>query len=418
METQNQKYDIGVMGFWYGQNYGSILTYYSLNKILTDFGKKVLMIEKPICKNDIEIDETLLSRKFARKHYDISNFLNSGNLNNLNTLCDTFILGSDQVFNPGCYNAFKNSLFFDFANADKKKIAFGASFGHANLIIPILERMKLKYFLSDFDAISVREDSGITSLQRLGITGYKVLDPIFLCPVKYFEELIEEAKVDTSEPYILNYILDPTPIKRSLILNVSRKLNKNIINILDGVNSKYENNKKKLNLNGTTPQLTLSQFLAYYKNADFVITDSFHGTVCAIIFKKPFISIANKHRGITRFESLLKDLNLLNRFVYHPENAIENDELLEDINYNKVYELLEKQKTFSYNWLCTALEKVKKVKKRTLKDKILRFLFSKQAENKFIYFEYLYYVVLCIFTRGELRKSNKICREKLRSKIH
>ena len=412
MDTQNQ-YDIGVMGFWYGHNYGSILTYYALNKILTDMGNKVLMIEKPINRNDFETNEHCLSRKFARKHYNISEFLNFADLKDLNNLCHTFILGSDQVFNPGCYRPFKNSLFFDFAAPDKKKIAYGTSFGHSDLVLSILEKAKLKYFLSNFDAISVREQSGVNMLQKLGTNGDKVLDPIFLCPTRYYENLISETNINVSGPYILNYILDPTPAKRNLILNVSSKLNKNTINILDGISVKYEHNKKVLNLEGTTPLLSLPEFLAYYKKADFVITDSFHGTVCAIIFRKPFITIANRQRGLTRFESLLNGLNLKNRLVYKIENAVDNDEILQEINYDEVYKILEHEKNKSYNWLCNALKNTKEVKKQTTKDKLLKYFFSKQADNKFILYELLYYYIAYIFSRGETKKNNKICRDNL-----
>ena len=66
-------------------------------------------------------------------------------------------------------------------------------------------------------------------LQKLGTNGDKVLDPIFLCPTRYYENLISETNINVSGPYILNYILDPTPAKRNLILNVSSKLNKNTI---------------------------------------------------------------------------------------------------------------------------------------------------------------------------------------------
>ena len=112
-------FDIGVMGFWYSCNYGSMLTYYALNNVLTDMGKSVLMIDKPaIFPHDIEYTQTH-SRIFAQKHYKISKINKLAEMGELNSLCSTFMLGSDQLWNYGLARPFGFSLFFDFVNDDK-----------------------------------------------------------------------------------------------------------------------------------------------------------------------------------------------------------------------------------------------------------------------------------------------------------
>jgi hypothetical protein len=298
----------------------------------------------------------------------------------------------------------------------KKKIAYGASFGHENLIFTLFEKLKLQYFLSKFDAISVREQSGVKTLKGFHIDSCSVLDPIFLCSKKHFEDLISTVTVN-SKSYVLNYILDPTEAKKNLIAHVSSKLNKSNINILDGIEYKYERNKELLNLDKTLPLLTLPQFLAYYKNSDFVITDSFHGTVCAILFRKPFISIANRHRGVTRFTSLLGFLNLKNRLLFNPLDGIDNDDLLTDIPYDNVEVILEKEKQKSYNWLYSALNKKKEIKKEGLIDIICKWFCKKQAENKFIFIEWMLYRLLTLLSIGDLKRRNKSCRNKLHAKL-
>ena len=113
-------------------------------------------------------------------------------------------------------------------------------------------------------------------------------------------------------------------------------------------------NKAKLDLENTKHIVNIQEFLAYFKNSDFVITDSFHNICIAILFKKPFIAIGNKKRGITRFESLLKKFNLMDRLIYNIDEI--NSELFTPINYDEVYKILEKEKELSLKWLIDALK--------------------------------------------------------------
>ena len=75
LRIKNKKFDVGVMGFWYGHNYGSQLTYFALNTVLKNLGKTVLMIENPrispVSFSQLGIDGTFV-RNFAYKHYNCS----------------------------------------------------------------------------------------------------------------------------------------------------------------------------------------------------------------------------------------------------------------------------------------------------------------------------------------------------------
>ena len=102
----DKKYDICVVGLWYGQNYGSILTYYSLKTVLESFGHSVVMVECPIGRDYFEIQENTHSRIFARSHFNITDYKSVKDLKDLNDICDCFVLGSDQIFNPGIYKNF------------------------------------------------------------------------------------------------------------------------------------------------------------------------------------------------------------------------------------------------------------------------------------------------------------------------
>ena len=100
--------------------------------------------------------------------------------------------------------------------------------------------------------------------------------------------------------------------------------------------------------------IDIEDWLYYYKNAQFIITDSFHGTCFAIIFKKPFISIANKQRGENRFISLLSEIGLLDRMIYEL-NDVKKFDLFSPINYDEVYNKLTPKTNDSLNWLKAAV---------------------------------------------------------------
>lgn len=404
---KSQMFDIGVMGFWYGMNYGSQLTYFALNRTLQDLGKSVLMIEKPLAKDDYELSNTCLSRQFANSHYTISKYRPLSRLGELNNCCEAFILGSDQLWHKNCYKSFKDTLFFNFVNSDKRKLAYAVSFGHQKFNPDFCERLKIHCYLKRFNAISVREKSGVDILKNtLNVSGVYVLDPIFLCDMRHYESLINETHLPEENNYILSYILDPCQEKRDLLTDISSKTGKKLVNILDAWVFTYERNKKNLNLDNIKDTMPVQKFLTYFKNADYIVTDSFHGTCVAILFKKQFIAVANKKRGVTRFESLLSVFDLTDRLVYNPHDAINNDKLFEQIDYDKVYSILNKERNRSLNWLNSALNSpIKKVKWNFAEYLLISyFKFSTHIDIYITILKYYRYKLLSLITSGEKKK--------------
>lgn len=98
----------------------------------------------------------------------------------------------------------------------------------------------------------------------------------------------------------------------------------------------------------------IENWIKSFTEADFIVTDSFHGTVFSIIFNKPFISIVNKERGASRFESLLKQLDLMNRMV-NVGSEISDDLIYDKIDYELVNKKLIDLKRKSINYLNEAL---------------------------------------------------------------
>lgn len=351
------KADVGILGYWYATNYGSVITYYALYKIIEKLGYTAMLIDRPDKEKDAE-PLTVFSREFLNKYCNISISPKWKDLEQINDLCDSFIVGSDQVWTRDAIRLMGYYFFLSFITDDKKKIAYSCSFGQDKFeALPNTIR-RVKYYLKKFDAISVRENSGVKILREtLGVDGQQVLDPIFLLPSSEYEKIATKAQQFEQGNYILSYILDPNEAKKQALLFVSKKVKLKLVNLLDGRYNTYEKNKAIMNLENTKCNVMMEDWVNYFMNADFVVTDSHHGLAMAIIFNKPFICINNPARGGTRFTSLLSMLNLEERLI--TPDQIVADHLYEPIEYNRVNEILDEKREQALNWLKSALESEK-----------------------------------------------------------
>lgn len=356
------KYDVGVLGVWYGCNYGSIATYYALHTMLRSMGKSVLMIDKPIMGiNDFEISKTH-SRRFAEKHYEISNRYELKDLKKLNQYCNNFLLGSDQLWNYGISKGTGKTFYLDFVDDDKKKIAYATSFGHSVDFAPEDERKKIAKLMAKFEGISLREDDGVKICRdAYAIRAVQVLDPVFVVPPETYQPLIRESQMECAEPYIASYILDPTPEKKAALEYVSKQLGGlKVINLLDGVPGTFEKNRLAFQMPNCIENLHVEDWLKYLSKARFVVTDSCHGMSFAMIFKRDFIGICNKKRGFSRFQSLSRQFNIGAHIVSDAQSIINNDKLLKPVNYDNIDKMMNEKRQASYQWLLTILNAPKK----------------------------------------------------------
>lgn len=351
-ESINSKYDVGIVGWWYNENYGGALTYYALQQTLKDLGLTVLMIAKVRPNESYSPLYESIPYRFAQKYYCISKNYYKKDMAVLNKHCKTFISGSDQVFNPTLWEYSGPEYFLDFVDPENNIVSYASSFGNS-YDLNNSHHTDIKQWLQRFNAISVREDYAVDICkQAFDLKAEKVLDPVFLCRTSAYEELINHSELKVKTPYILSFILDPEEWKRELILDVSSKVGLPYTNLINAID--FEKNIKKLGLDNTMSNIDIEDWLYYYKNAQFIITDSFHGTCFAIIFKKPFISIANKQRGENRFISLLSEIGLLGRMIYEL-NDVKKFDLFSPINYDEVYDKLTPKTNDSLNWLKAAV---------------------------------------------------------------
>lgn len=288
-----QIYDVCVVGFWYGANYGSLLNGYATYKILKNLGKKVVMLRKPDhITDDMELKEWTHNTKFVNSVYsteDISPRMSRNDIGLLNEHVNTFLAGSDQIWN---YNvSFSGYMYLPFVENAKRRISFCTSFGHKNDNVPSDKVEFVKKEFHKYDAISVREDFGKENLKnKYNVDSTVLLEPVFDIERKEYDNLIKDSVFEEKEPYIIAYILDPTDEKLSIINQVSKTMGCKIITIPDGcytiVGSTWDSYIRKEEFPNLQINMGAKDFLKAFSKAEFVVTDSFHGSCFSIIFEK------------------------------------------------------------------------------------------------------------------------------------
>lgn len=355
-----QRYDVGYVGWWDSINYGSALTSFAMNRTLKKMGKTVIMLEH----GGIKPNANSYGLQFARKFFDCSKITNDKNFARFNGVCDTFLVGSDQLWN--WWNIRHNHMgffFLDFVYKGHKRIAYATSFGKDDTDFPDDKRINVGYNLSKFDSISVREKSGVDVCKNeFGVEATHVLDPVFLCDMDSYNEVISLATHKENEKYVFSYILDPTEDKIEMVKNVAKTLGLPYRIAVDALRDNDEHSKRVTeellaNDPNVLTSLRIEDWLYYIANASFVATDSFHGFCFSIIFNKPVIAYINPKRGKARFESIAETTGLEDRLITASKQIDEKGLIEAQIDYESVNKALDFERERSRKWLIDALEK-------------------------------------------------------------
>lgn len=351
-------YDFGIVGLWYGLNYGSILTYFALNKVITDMGYQCLMINKPNeLWTDKYTDRNTIANKFIYKNCYVANVnVSKEDQFRLNKHCDGFIVGSDVVWNYDiCGKEAGHYFYLDFVAPGKKKIAYASSFGNYAHGPKAYEELT-RYYLNQFNAISVREKPAVGYLKNIyNVNAEQVLDPVFLCDTAYYIKALNASRIKEKDEFITSYFLGPGPNKRRAVA-ILKGLFKIDYKNLYNPNIPVDVLEQRFGME-LLRDVDVEDWLYYIYNCKIYIGDSFHGLCFAIIFHKPFIVMIDKNlssRG--RFDTLLNLVGLSDRLVYLDVSDDKIKELaLSTIDYEKVDRLLQPLKTKSFNWLKNAV---------------------------------------------------------------
>ncbi len=266
---------------------------------------------------------------------------------------DALVVGSDQVWR-GAYSKLP-SYFLEFTKdipASKlKRVSYAASFGINNMSEFSATDMKLCGVGAKlFDAISVREDSGVALCRdNFGVEATHVLDPTMLLSADDYIATIEEGDKGRRDNILMTYVLDKSDDKSAIVDRVAQKLNLNPISVMP--EQKFSH-KLKDPSKAIFP--AVSTWLAGFRDAKFVVTDSFHGCVFSIIFNRPFIAIQNSGRGSARFTSLLKIFGLESRMVSSIDDL--TDDMISEIDFDRVNKVKTEWIERSMNFLKKGLQ--------------------------------------------------------------
>lgn len=254
----------------------------------------ILSNTKSFIANNIVMSEPIDSTVKLKAHFERERY-------------DAVVVGSDQTWRPK-YSPNIENFFLDFLEGIKiKRIAYASSFGVDDWEFTEEQTIRCAELAKLFDAISVREDSGIELCrQYLGVDAQHVLDPTLLLSSNDYEELIGAERLKEQNEGIFTYFLDKTPEKLALAEQASKETGEKLFSC-QAQSSVSDNHDVDLaDLVMPDPR----DWLAGFANAKYVLTDSFHGVVFSIIFKKKFKVLMNSERGSARFLSLFKVLGI------------------------------------------------------------------------------------------------------------
>ena len=350
-------------------NYGNRLQNYALQQILKNLGTDVETFHNPFLLNYSEMKHILKKPiktiiyslnhnnkgkvyrekafdKFNRKYIIWSKFwLNDFNrLPQIDSCYDAVICGSDQIWNPESYNI--DGRYFATFMREEKRFSYAASFGLAQ--IPKERRNEWIQYLNGMRKISVREDTGRNIVKALTDRNCeKNLDPTLLLSAAEWRTIERRPeKIDFSERYILTYFLGKPNEEQQRYIQYFAKKEKCQVLELNRVDTP--------NLYSCGP----SEFLYLIDHAKCILTDSFHGTVFSILFKKQFIIFERnglKNSMSSRIDSLLDTLELENsgcRYKRGRKNAI-------PLNFERSFYIISEEKKRSIEYLTQILELIK-----------------------------------------------------------
>ena len=274
------------------------------------------------------------TEKFIAQHINTIDLFqgNSAPSKDMVNYFDAFIVGSDQVWRPK-YSSCLSSYFLDFTkDQDCKRISYAASFGVSDWELTKKQTILCQRLIKQFDLVSVREDSAVSLCKsHFDVDAIHVLDPTLLLDQEDYISLVEQEQEPVSSGNLMAYILDSNDDKLLILDRVAKACGLDSFEVMP--QRAFSNSKKSQLHLCSYPAVT--KWLRGFMDAEYVVTDSFHGSAFAIIFNKPFIAIGNKKRGLTRFDSLLRFFSLEDRLVYFSSD-LSIEQIKAPINFERV----------------------------------------------------------------------------------
>lgn len=373
---------IGILTLPLHTNYGGILQAYALQTVLERMGHDVKVINKPLPHASLPvwkwpysfpkriIRKYVLGKEigiFQERNFNrtigttrrytqefIDNYIHQRLLNSLEEIkkdeFDALVVGSDQIWRSIYFHlhwTYLPDAFLDFTNGwNVKRISYAASFGKDDIgEYTNKELVAIKKDIQMFDAVSVREESGINICRSLGVNAQCVIDPTMLLQAGDYFSLLKQDNKSVKDNILCSYVLDSNKDIEELKNKLAEQ---NHLQIVE-TNSRIEDPNAPLEQRIQQP---VENWLSAFAKASFVITDSFHACVFSILFHKQFVVVGNKDRGLARISSLLAMFGLTGRYIDNPKDYHE----LPAIDYYKVDSILASKRKEALEYLTNNLQ--------------------------------------------------------------
>lgn len=257
-----------------------------------------------------------------------------------------YVTGSDQVWNSIHNEGLDRHYYFDGFPKGTIKIAYSSSIGRESL--DEQEYKEVKRMLSTYKAISVREASAKSLIESMGYEATHLLDPTFMLDRESWRKYMSPRKI--KQPYVLVYL--PYNIhNKSLIYQTVRKLavgkGMKVVTFSWGIRQDKFADRTIIFANP-------GDFLSLMYHADYVVTNSFHGTAFSVNLNKQFWVYMPTGFG-TRIQSILDLCHLQDRLLL-PDEVLGDDKMARHIDYTPVNSILNAERQKAYDFLKKALE--------------------------------------------------------------
>lgn len=324
---------IGIITMHKPISYGSALQSYALQKKLIDLGAETELIDYQY-PNEAHgfqvrgirgIVNALVSfvlnalfgfpnirkknrfKSFYKQNYKLSRYYpTTDSLINNPPKYDIYCTGSDQVWNP-LFTKEDTSFLLSFVGKECRKISYASSF--AINYIPEKNRNNYAKFLSEYQCISVREQTGIKLVHELtGMDASWVCDPTVLLTKEDWDIVADQSEIKIKERYILVFMLcysfNPYPQVQYIINSIQKKLNLPVVYLDGGKVDYFRKNSRVIKTAGP------SEFVELIRHAEYVISASFHGVVFASLYNRPFSAIVKRNNPDSRIVSYLSKVGM------------------------------------------------------------------------------------------------------------
>lgn len=342
---------IGILTFHRATNYGALLQTYGLSRFIQE---KLNADNEIIDYRNLLIEEQYhfslpkrFNRDYVRRIYNLfyyrkrnqkfKSFLTKLNISNISYTRDTinmsnkrydfFIVGSDQVFNPELTDN-DTTYYLDFVSSEAVKFSYAASFGNG-VSSDLLKRRSV--LLCDFDGLSIREYSDFLKyIKTVNSSAHNHMDPSFLLTKEEWKRFVSRDLAPRKDKYIFVYEMHRSLELDNYILKLQRELGYSVF-VLSNCSKKNRYDWNLIN------EIGIEEFLSTIYYSEYIVTNSFHGTVFSVIFEKLFHSVIFENSKITndRAYELLKMLSI-DEYVIDENIVLWDDGFYKEKEVNKV----------------------------------------------------------------------------------